>query len=127
MKFSTNVIAYVLTALSFSASSGVIAFAPAPRPAMRQARSSPTNIFSMPSDERMAEIAREEASNEANMRAAAQQMKNLKPEDIEKMVEDMEKNPFAKQALKAMGMDPEAMKKTMKMMKGKAVEHLDST
>lgn len=45
-------------------------------------------------------------------------MKNMKPEDIDKMIEEMDNmNPLQAGALKAMGMDPEMMKKTMKMMK----------
>lgn len=49
---------------------------------------------------------------------AAEQMKNLKPEDIDKMLEEMENmNPIQKAALKAMGMDPEMMKKSLDMMK----------
>uniref|UniRef100_A0A7S4EKI1 STI1 domain-containing protein n=1 Tax=Pseudo-nitzschia australis TaxID=44445 RepID=A0A7S4EKI1_9STRA len=50
--------------------------------------------------------------------AAIDQMKNLKPEDIDKMMEEMENmNPIQKSALKAMNMDPEVMKKTMQMMR----------
>lgn len=55
----------------------------------------------------------------ASMSAAAiEQMKNLKPEDIDKMLEEMENmNPIQKTALKAMNMDPDVMKKTMEMMR----------
>lgn len=50
--------------------------------------------------------------------AAIDQMKNLKPEDIDKMLVEMENmNPIQKSALKAMNMDPDMMKKTMEMMK----------
>lgn len=50
--------------------------------------------------------------------AAIDQMKNLKPEDIDKMLEEMENmNPLQKSALKAMNMDPDMMKKTMEMMR----------
>jgi hypothetical protein len=50
--------------------------------------------------------------------AAIDQMKNLKPEDIDKMLVEMENmNPLQKSALKAMNMDPDMMKKTMEMMK----------
>lgn len=50
--------------------------------------------------------------------AAIDQMKNLKPEDIDRMMEEMENmNPIQKSALKAMNMDPDMMKKTMKMMR----------
>mmetsp|Transcript_1326 Transcript_1326/g.2772 ORF Transcript_1326/g.2772 Transcript_1326/m.2772 type:complete len:424 (+) Transcript_1326:181-1452(+) len=50
--------------------------------------------------------------------AAIDQMKNLKPEDIDRMLEEMENmNPIQKSALKAMNMDPDVMKKTMQMMR----------
>lgn len=72
-----------------------------------------------PNVDRMKEIIQEEASDANMMKAAAEQMKNLTPEQIDMMIRDMEQmNPFQKQALKALGMDPDAMKQTMKMMKG---------
>jgi len=47
-----------------------------------------------------------------------EQMKNLKPEDIDKMLEEMENmNPLQAGAMKAMGMDPATMKKSMEMMR----------
>lgn len=50
--------------------------------------------------------------------AAIDQMKNLKPEDIDRMLGEMESmNPIQKSALKAMNMDPDVMKKTMEMMR----------
>jgi len=58
--------------------------------------------------------------NSANdpYKIAAEQMKNMKPEDMDRMIKEMDSmNPIQAGALKAMGMDPEMMKKTMKMMK----------
>ena len=50
---------------------------------------------------------------------AMDQMKNLTPQQIDQMLLEMETmNPIQKSALKAMGMDLEAMKSSMKMMKG---------
>ena len=50
--------------------------------------------------------------------AAIDQMKNLKPGDIDKMLAEMDNmNPIQKSALKAMNMDPDMMKKTMEMMR----------
>jgi len=50
---------------------------------------------------------------------AMDQMKNLTPQQIDQMLLEMETmNPVQKAALKAMGMDLEAMKSSMKMMKG---------
>lgn len=66
----------------------------------------------------MQEILSEEANNPANMKAAAAAMKNIKPEDMNRMLDEMENmNPLQKGALKAMGMDPAMMKKTMEMMR----------
>ncbi len=73
-----------------------------------------------PNVDRMKQIIQEEASDANMMKSAAEQMKNLTPDQIDSMIRDMEQmNPIQKQALKALGMDPEAMKQTMKMMKGK--------
>lgn len=56
-----------------------------------------TRWQSSPDPERMQEILKEEASSPAAMRAAAEQMKNLKPEDMERMVKEMdEMNPLQK-------------------------------
>ena len=81
-----------------------------------------SSLSSTPSEEdqakRMQEILAEEASNATNMRAASEAMKNLKPDDINRMLEEMENmNPFQKKALSALGMNPEMMKKTMEMMR----------
>lgn len=66
----------------------------------------------------MKEILAEEAGNPTNMKAAAAAMKNIKPEDMDRMLADMENmNPLQQGALKAMGMDPAMMKKTMEMMR----------
>jgi len=81
-----------------------------------------SSLSSTPSDEdqakRMKEIMAEEANNPTNMKAAAAAMKNIKPEDMNRMLEEMENmNPLQQGALKAMGMDPATMKKTMEMMR----------
>ena len=56
--------------------------------------------------------------SESMKAASIEQMKNLKPEDIDKMLEEMENmNPIQKQAMKAMNMDPDMMKKSMEMMR----------
>jgi len=49
---------------------------------------------------------------------AIEQMKNLKPGDIDTMLQEFENmNPIQRNALKAMNMDPDMMKKTMEMMR----------
>lgn len=60
----------------------------------------------------------EEKTTKQMMAAAAAQMKNMTPEDLDKMVAEVDNmNPLQAGALKAMGMDPEMMKKTMTMMR----------
>ena len=94
-----------------SAPAAVIAFAPVPPTSSAaryqnvQQRTSFVRVSSSPSDDDI-------------MRQGAEQMKNMKPEDIEKMMEEMENmGAVQKQALKAMGMEPELMLKSMKMMR----------
>jgi len=68
--------------------------------------------------ERMSEILKEESSNPANMAASAEQMKNMTPDDMDKMIAEMDQmGPLQEASLKAMGMDPTLMKKSMKMMR----------
>jgi hypothetical protein len=101
----------------------ILSLADAFAPSFSVFRSVSTVLRSTPGDDdvkakRMQEIMKEETSNPFNMNAAAEQMKNIKPEDLERMVQEMETmNPIQKQALKAMGMNPEMMKKTMAMMR----------
>ena len=52
------------------------------------------------------------------MKMAAEAMKNLKPDDLDRMIKEMDNmNPLQAGALKAMGMNPEMMKKTVEMMR----------
>jgi hypothetical protein len=67
---------------------------------------------------KLQEIIKEETSSPVGMAAAAEQMKNIKLEDLERMAKEMDNmNPIQRGALKAMGMDPERMKKSMEMMR----------
>lgn len=67
---------------------------------------------------RMKEIMAEEALNAESLKASAEQMKNMKPADIDNMIRELDAMPAAQKAqLEAMGMDPDMMKSTMKMMK----------
>ena len=67
---------------------------------------------------RMQELLNEDVNDPANMKAAAEAMKNIKPEDLDRMVKEMDSmNPLQAGALKAMGMNPDMMKKTMEMMR----------
>ena len=60
-----------------------------------------TKLFATTDDDkakRMQEILKEEASNSNSMKAAAEQMKNLKPEDMDRMLQEMDSmNPLQKQ------------------------------
>jgi len=52
------------------------------------------------------------------LKASAEQMKNLKPEDMDRMMAEMDSmGPAQKAALKAMGMEPDLMMRSMKMMR----------
>lgn len=60
----------------------------------------------------------EEASNPATLADSAAAMKNMSPEDMAKLISEMESMPEAQKAqLKGMGMDPDTMLVSMKMMK----------
>ena len=60
-----------------------------------------TKLYATTDDDkskRMQEILKEEASNSNSMKAAAEQMKNLKPEDMDRMLQEMDSmNPLQKQ------------------------------
>ena len=85
------------------------------------ARSTKSNLgmsSSTPDAERMKKILEEEANNPQNLKATAEAMKNLKPEDIDKMLEEMDNMPAAqKKQLEAMGMNPDIMRQSIEMMK----------
>ena len=71
-----------------------------------------------PDPERMRQIMEEEAKNPQNMKATANMLKNLKPNDIDTMLREMDNMPAQqKKQLEAMGMNPNIMRQTMEMMK----------
>lgn len=75
-------------------------------------------LSSAPDEERKKEIFQEEAMNPANMKASAEMMQNMKPEDIDRMVEEMDRMPASQlEQMKSMGMNVDMMKSTMQMMK----------
>mmetsp|Transcript_5089 Transcript_5089/g.7782 ORF Transcript_5089/g.7782 Transcript_5089/m.7782 type:complete len:404 (-) Transcript_5089:193-1404(-) len=75
-------------------------------------KSSPSN------EDSMKRILQEEALNKDNMAATAKQLKNMKPEDMDNMIAELDNmNGMQASALKALGMDPEMIKKSMKMMR----------
>lgn len=60
----------------------------------------------------------EESMDPASMAATADRMKNMKPEEMDVLIKEIDDMDDAqRQQLKAMGMDPTMMKMSMKMMK----------
>lgn len=109
---------YSLFVLSLLGSYAVEGFTLAPQRSASPGFSALKSSNDDDQSKRMQEILAEEANNPTNMKAAAEVMKNIKPEDFDRMLKEMDTmNPIQKGALKAMGMDPEMMKKTMQMMK----------
>lgn len=99
----TSSIAASVIALATASPANVAAFTPAFTPM----RSSTTRLYlSSP------------GPNDALLKWSAEQMKNITPEDINKMMTEMESmGPAQKAALKAVGMEPDLMMRSMKMMK----------
>jgi len=94
-------------------------FTSLPRSGYRTHRNDVSVLLSSASDEeRRREIFQQEAMNPANMKASSDMMKNMKPEDIDKMCEEMDRMPASQlQQMKDMGMNVDMMKSTMQMMK----------
>jgi hypothetical protein len=60
----------------------------------------------------------EEARNPATLAESAKRMQTMKPEDMAQLISEMENmDPAQKEQLKGMGMDPDTMLISMKMMK----------
>mmetsp|Transcript_21312 Transcript_21312/g.50065 ORF Transcript_21312/g.50065 Transcript_21312/m.50065 type:complete len:424 (-) Transcript_21312:14-1285(-) len=86
--------------------------------ACRQAAVAGSSLRSTPSPEEMRKIMEEESTNPEVLSQSAAAMKNMTPQDMEKLITEMESMPPAqKDQLKAMGMDPDTMLISMKMMK----------
>jgi hypothetical protein len=65
-------------------------------------------LFSTPSADDMRRIMEEESTNPETLAASAAAMKNMTPEDMAKLISEMEKMPDDQKAqLKDMGMDPD--------------------
>lgn len=75
-------------------------------------------LFSTPSPEDIRKMMEEESSNPTTLAESAERMKNMTPEDMATLIGEMENmDPAQKAQLKAMGMDPDTMLISMKMMK----------
>ena len=76
-----------------------------------------TALFSTPSDEDVRRIMEEESTNPATLADSAEAMKNMTPEDMQKLISEMEKMPDAQKAqLKGMGMDPDTSESSTSAM-----------
>ena len=74
-------------------------------------------LFSTPSPEDIRKIMEEESSDPSSLADSAERMKNMTPEDMKTLIEEMENmDPVQKAQLKGMGMDPDTMLISMKMM-----------
>ena len=72
------------------------------------AHATPTLLFSTPSADDMRRIMEEESTNPDTLAASAAAMKNMTPDDMAKLISEMEKMPDdQKKQLKDMGMDPD--------------------
>lgn len=68
--------------------------------------------------ERVKQIMEEETRNPENMKASAEMLKNLKPEDIDAMLRQMDNMPPAqRKQMEDMGMNPDLMRKSVEMIK----------
>ena len=78
----------------------------------------PMSSQSDEASKRMREILAEESNNPVTLDQTAERMKNLTSEDLEDMIAQVEAMPLAqRQQLKSMGMDPDMMLQSMKVMK----------
>ena len=75
-------------------------------------------LFSTPSPEDIKRMMEAEASDPTTLAESAERMKNMTPEDMSTLIAEMENmDPVQKAQLKGMGMDPDTMLISMKMMK----------
>mmetsp|Transcript_11395 Transcript_11395/g.18872 ORF Transcript_11395/g.18872 Transcript_11395/m.18872 type:complete len:420 (-) Transcript_11395:5173-6432(-) len=75
-------------------------------------------LFSTPSPEDIRRMMEEESSDPKTLAESAERMKSMTPDDMATLIAEMENmDPAQKAQLKAMGMDPDTMLISMKMMK----------
>mmetsp|Transcript_42381 Transcript_42381/g.90180 ORF Transcript_42381/g.90180 Transcript_42381/m.90180 type:complete len:437 (-) Transcript_42381:968-2278(-) len=119
MKLPTASSAILAVTLSLCSPKGSNAFQSCPNNALaRRTASHATSLSSTPSADDMRRIMEEESTDPAVLAESAAAMKNMTPEDMAKLIAEMENMPDAQKAqLKEMGMDPDTMLVSMKMMK----------
>jgi len=97
---------------------GLLAPSGALRPRTTFLHSSSSSAEDTARTERMRQIMAEEAASPSSLADSAAAMKNMKPEDMDRLLTEFDAMPAAqKEQLKSMGMDPNLMKKSMEMMK----------
>lgn len=74
-----------------------------------------TSLNSSPDPEKMKQILIEESTNPENMKAAAEMMKSMKPEEIDTMLSELDSMPDAQ--FQAMGMDKSMLRQSLSMIK----------
>mmetsp|Transcript_4106 Transcript_4106/g.4684 ORF Transcript_4106/g.4684 Transcript_4106/m.4684 type:complete len:413 (+) Transcript_4106:86-1324(+) len=77
-----------------------------------------SNTPPTPDPERIKQMVEEESRNPESMKASAEMLKNLQPEDIDAMLRQMDNMPPAqRKQMEAMGMNPDLMRQSVEMMK----------
>mmetsp|Transcript_14109 Transcript_14109/g.30665 ORF Transcript_14109/g.30665 Transcript_14109/m.30665 type:complete len:431 (-) Transcript_14109:92-1384(-) len=118
MKLSIASTTILAVTLSLSPMKGSHAFQAAHSALARRTSNHATTLFSSPSADDVRRIMEEESTNPATLADSAAAMKNMTPEDMEKLISEMDNMPEAQKAqLKDMGMDPDTMMVSMRMMK----------
>lgn len=91
------------------------------KPSTHTATTTNLRMSSMPPDDAAKEMERlfdEASKNPDNLKASADMLRNLKTEDLDKMLKDMDNMPPARRKqLEAMGMNPDLMRTTVEMLK----------
>lgn len=112
MKIAASSSSTLAIALLFSPINGSYAFQSSSSALTRcvaaRTTATPTVLYSTPSPDELRRIMEEESTNPDTLAASAAAMKNMTPEDMAKLISEMEKMPDdQKKQLKDMGMDPD--------------------
>ena len=112
MKITASSSTTLAIALLFSPINGSYAFQSSSSALTRRVAArttaTPTVLYSTPSPDELRRIMEEESTNPDTLAASAAAMKNMTPEDMAKLISEMEKMPDdQKKQLKDMGMDPD--------------------
>lgn len=118
--------AIVLTAATYVSAFGLVSHShhgtkSNTKPSTHTMTTTNLRMSSMPPDDAAEEMERlfdEASKNPENLKASADMLRNLKTEDLDKMLKDMDNMPPARlKQLQAMGMNPDLMRTTVEMLK----------